>query len=236
MELFNRIILSGAVVNFFVIIFGAMAGFFFKKGLPEKVTNAIMTGLALIVLLIGISGAVNEKNNYIIIILSVVLGTVFGTLLDLDGLINKAAAKLESTFKKSGDSPNVAEGFVAATLLFCVGAMTIVGSLESGISGNNATLYSKSLIDGISAAVLTSTLGIGVGLSAFPVLIIEGGLTLLATVISPILTESMIVGISTVGSLLIIALSFNMLKLTKIKIMNLLPSVFMPIILCLIIK
>ena len=111
--------------------------------------------------------------------------------------------------------------------------MTVVGSIDSGISGDNSTLYSKSIIDGVSSVALTSSLGIGVMLSAIPVLVIEGGLTLLASVVSPILTEAAVAHMSVIGSLLIIAIALNMLGLTKIKVMNYLPSVFLPLIFCL---
>ncbi|MBQ2266096.1 MAG: DUF554 domain-containing protein, partial [Clostridia bacterium] len=136
-------------------------------------------------------------------------------------------------FNKNGKNISLAKGFVSSTLLFCVGAMTIVGSIDSGINGNNSTLYSKSVIDCVAAMALTSSLGVGVIFASLSVLFIEGGLTLLATVVSPILTEYIISQMSVIGSLLIVALSFNMLGITKIKVMNFVPAILLPLILCL---
>jgi len=136
--------------------------------------------------------------------------------------------------KLGGNESHFAEGFVTATVLFCVGAMTIVGSLNSGITGDNSTLYSKSVIDCVAAMALTSSLGIGVMLSCISVLIIEGGLTLLAVVVEPVMTTEVIAHFSVIGSILIIALGLNMLGITKIKVMNYVPAIFLPLILCLI--
>ena len=227
-----EILKSGAVVNFLLVILGGVLGLLFKKGIPERARNILMQGMALCVLYIGVTGIFEDKINVLIVIISTALGAIVGELIDLDGLINKLGGKIEECFNKKGGNTKVAEGFVTATLLFCVGAMTVVGSIDSGISGDNATLYSKSLIDCVSAAVFASTLGIGVALSSVSVLIIEGSLTLLAKVVEPMLTAEIITHMSVIGSLLIIALSLNMLGLTKIKVMNLLPAIFLPILFC----
>ncbi len=233
METLKQILTSGAVVNFFTVILGAGIGLIFQKGIPEKLKSALMTGMALCVLLIGIDGILNEGNKILVIIISVALGAVIGELIDLDKWVNNLGKKIENHFNKKGGNAKIAEGFVSATLLFCVGAMTIVGSLESGISGNNMTIYSKSVIDCVAAITLASTLGFGVMLSSASVLIIQGGITLLAVYIAPFLTTEVITQMSTVGSLLIVALSLNMLGLTKIKVMNFLPAIFLPLPLCL---
>lgn len=227
-----EILKSGAVVNFLLVILGGVLGLLFKKGIPERAKNILMQGMALCVMYIGVTGIFEENINVLIVILSTALGAIVGELIDLDGLVNKLGGKIEKRFNKKGGNTKVAEGFVAATLLFCVGAMTVVGSIDSGISGDNATLYSKSLIDCVSAAVFASTLGIGVALSSVSVLVIEGSLTLLAKVVEPMLTAEIITHMSVIGSLLIIALSLNMLGLTKIKVMNLLPAIFLPILFC----
>ncbi|MBQ6714709.1 MAG: DUF554 domain-containing protein [Clostridia bacterium] len=227
------ILKSGAVVNFLLVIIGGVLGCFLKKGIPEKAKNILMQGMALCVFYIGVTGIFEDNINVLIVIISVGLGALIGELLDLDRLVNKLGENLEKKINKKGGNSKIAEGFVTATLLFCIGAMTVVGSIDSGIAGDNSTLYSKSLIDCISAIVFASTLGIGVVLSCFPVLIIEGGITLLAVLVEPILTERIIAHLSVIGSILIIALSLNMLGLTKIKVMNLLPAVFLPLIFCL---
>lgn len=231
MDFLKTVITSGAVVNFFTVIAGTLIGMLFKKGIPERVKATLMNGMALCVLYIGITGLFEDGTNILIIIASFAIGAVVGELADFDGIVNRLGAGLEKSLGK-GDT-KIADGFVTATLLFCVGAMTVVGSIDSGISGDNSTLYSKSIIDGVSSVALTSSLGIGVMLSAIPVLVIEGGLTLLASVVSPILTEAAVAHMSVIGSLLIIAIALNMLGLTKIKVMNYLPSVFLPLIFCL---
>ncbi len=226
----GKIISSGAVVNFFLVVLGTIIGFLFKKGIPEKLQNALMTGMAFCVLYIGITGLFEEGANILVMIVCFALGAIIGELIDLDKQVNRLGKVIEDRFSKTQNS-KIAEGFVTATLLFCVGAMTIVGSIDSGISGDNSTLYSKSVIDCVAAAVLTSSMGIGVIFAAFSALIIEGSLTLLAGVIAPILTDYIIAQMSVIGSLLIIALSLNMLGITKIKVMNFVPAILLPLIL-----
>lgn len=227
-----KFLTSGAVVNFFTVIIGTLIGLAFKKGIPERVRKSLMNGMALCVLYIGISGLFEGGTSILIIIVSFALGAVVGELADFDSMINKLGAKLEGA-SISGNT-KISEGFVTASLLFCVGAMTVVGSIESGLTGDNSTLYSKAVIDCITSAVLASSIGVGVIFAALSVLTIEGTITLLAAVISPILTDTAIANMSLIGSLLIIALSFNMLGLTKIKVMNYLPAIFLPLILCMI--
>ena len=224
----GKIFLSGAVVNFFLVILGCLLGLLFKKGIPEKVRNTLMSGMALCVIYIGVTGFFEENANIIVIIVCFALGAVLGELIDFDGMINKLGLKLENRFGK-GDT-KLAQGFVTATLLFCVGAMTVVGSIDSGINGDNATLYSKSVIDCVSAMALTTTLGAGVMFASVSVLVIEGALTLLANVVSPVLTDVAVTQMSIIGSALIVALGLNMLGLTKIKVMNYLPSILLPIV------
>ncbi|MBO5090638.1 MAG: DUF554 domain-containing protein [Clostridia bacterium] len=229
----GTVLLSGAVVNFFLVILGTFLGLLFKKGLPERIQNVLMTGMAFCVFYIGVTGIFDEKANILVIIACMAIGSVIGELIDLDKLVNKIGESIENKFNKNGSNLSIAKGFVSATLLFCVGAMTIVGSIDSGINGDNATLYSKSVIDCVAAMALTSSLGFGVIFASLSVLFIEGGLTLLATVVSPILTEYIISQMSVIGSLLIVALSLNMLGITKIKVMNFVPAILLPLILCL---
>lgn len=230
----GRVLLSGAAVNFYLIILGSLLGLLLKKGIPERVKVTLMNGMALCVLYIGITGALNQNANILVIIISFAVGAVTGELINFDRRINSLGNKIEAALNKNGGNSKIAEGFVTATLLFCVGAMSIVGSIDSGINGDNSTLYSKAVIDGISAVAFTSSLGIGVMLSAVPIIILEGGLTILASRVAPLLTETVITQMTVIGSLLIIAISFNMLGLTKIKVMNYLPAIFLPIVLCLI--
>lgn len=226
-----RVLTSGAVVNLVLVLVGGIIGLLLKKGIPERISDTLMKGVSLCVLYIGVTGVFEDDINFLIVIISVALGAVIGELANFDKMVNKLGDSIEKKFSR-GKEARLAEGFVSATLLFCVGAMTVVGSIDSGISGDNMTLYSKSVIDCIAAAVLASTLGAGVLFAAVSVLVIEGSLTLLAAAVQPVLTDSVIAHMSVIGSLLIIALSLNVMGLTKIKVMNLLPAVFIPIILC----
>ena len=228
----GTVLLSGAVVNFFLVILGTLLGLLFKKGLPEKIQTVLMTAMAFCVFYIGVTGIFDDKANILVIIGCMAVGAVIGELIDLDKLVNKIGQGIENRFNKKGKNVSIAKGFVSATLLFCVGAMTIVGSIDSGINGDNATLYSKSVIDCVAAMALTSSMGVGVIFASLSVLFIEGGLSILATVVSPILTEYIISQMSVIGSLLIVALSLNMLGITKIKVMNFVPAILLPLVLC----
>jgi hypothetical protein len=223
----------GTIVNTAAILAGGGIGLLLKKGLGQKLSDAVMTGLALVCLYIGVSGAL-KGTNPLITTLSIVIGGVVGTLLNLDGGINKFAHKLETKLAKKGDTDGrFAEGFITATLLFCVGAMGVVGALNSGLSGDHSLLFTKSLLDGVSAIVFASTFGAGVLLSAVCVLVYQGAITLLASFVAPLLPAATIAEMTCIGSLLIIAIGLNMLKVTKIKIMNYILAVFLPILLCL---
>lgn len=222
----------GTLVNTAAVIIGSLLGLLLKKGIPEKLSDIITKGLGLCVLYIGISGCL-KGTNPLITILSMVVGAVIGQLLDLDRHLNGLGDKLGNRFKKGTGSINISQGFVTASLLFCVGSMTIVGSLQSGLTGNHEMLFTKSMLDFISAIILTSSLGIGVLLSAAFVLVFQGSITLLASWVQPFLSDYAIAEMTCVGSLLIIALGLNMLGIAKIKAMNLLPAIFVPLILCL---
>ncbi len=219
------------------------------------VSDHVFKGLGLCVLAIGITGcikaAVNDsiraalEGSYagdpqnliqlvgelpgersLIIILSVVLGVLIGCALRLDQGLNVLGDKIQALAKNRFG--NVAEGFVSASLLFCVGSMTVVGALNSGLVGDHTMLYTKSFLDFVSSIVLASTMGLGVGLSAAFVLVFQGSITLLAQWIAPFLTAEVIGCMGGVGSVLIIGLALNVLGLSKIKIMNYLPAVFLP--------
>ena len=224
--------LTGSYINVALVVLGGAIGLLVKKGLPERVSDAVMKGLGLCVLYIGISGCLKGENALIAVV-SMAVGTIIGSAVDLDKRMNNLASKIEKKLSKNSDGENhLAQGLVSATLLFCVGAMAVVGSLDSGISGDYSTLATKSVIDGVSSIVLASTLGYGVLLSSIPVLLYQGSITLLAGVVAPFLNEYTVNEMTCVGSLLIIAIALNMLKVTNIKVMNSLPAVFIPVIIC----
>lgn len=220
--------LTGTIVNCLGILGGCAVGLLLGRLIPEALSAAVTKAVALCVFYIGVSGMLADENTLVMIV-SMVLGTIAGELLRLDDRLNALGGSVERYLAARGIRGRISEGFVTASLLFCVGAMAIVGSLESGLSGSHATLYAKTILDTVSSAVYASAMGFGVALSAVPVLLYQGAITLCASLLAPVLTESVIAEMKAVGSLLIVALSLNMLGVTKIKVMNSVPAVFLPI-------
>ena len=163
----------GVFINVITVILGSSIGLLFKKGIPERVSNAAMVGLGACTLYIGITGSL-QGENVLILIASVVLGAIVGTLLDIDGTINRLAERVESRFRKNGNDVSIAEGIISATLLFCVGSMTVTGSIQAGLTGDNSILITKAMLDLVSSMMLASSLGVGVLLSAITVFLIQG--------------------------------------------------------------
>lgn len=221
----------GVLVNTACVIIGSLIGLMFKKGIPEKFTETVMVGIGLCTVYIGISGAL-KGNNTLILIISIVIGAVIGTWIDLDKRINSLGGLIGKHFKASSDSSSIAEGFVTGSLLFCIGAMTIVGSLNAGLTGDNTMLFTKSMLDFISSAMLSVSLGIGVLFSASFVFIFEGAIVLLAQFLQPVLTNSAVAELTCAGSIIIIALGLNIIGITKIKVANYLPAIIIAPILC----
>ena len=224
----------GTIVNALAIIGGCLIGLIVKGRLTEKISSTIMNGLALCVLYIGISGALKGTDTLQMII-CIAIGALIGEIIDIDKRLNNLGDMIEKTInskrkEKSNEKISISEGFVTSSLLFCVGAMAVVGSLESGLQGNHTTLFAKSVLDGVSSVIFASSLGIGVILSSIAVFVYQGIITLLASGLSAILTDTIISNISAVGSLLIVGLGFNMLGISKIKVANLLPAIFIPIV------
>ena len=220
----------GVAVNALAIIAGSLMGALFKKGIPERLTKHIMSGIALCVIYIGISGALKGENTLVLVI-STALGGIIGELIDIDRHLSNLGERIGRRFKNGGGA-SVGEGFVTGTLVFCVGAMAIVGSLQSGLTGNHETLFTKALLDGISSLVFAATMGFGVALSGVSIFIYQGVIVLLAGLLSPLLSDYIIAEMTCAGSLLIIGLGLNMLGITKIKVANFLPAIFLPIALC----
>ena len=222
----------GTIVNTIAVIIGAGIGMFLKKGIPEKLADTMMKGLGLCTLFLGISGSLDGQNSLILII-SIVAGALIGEGIDLDVKLNQLGQWLENKFKsKDGSKVSIAEGFVSASLLFCVGAMTIVGSLQSGLQGNHEMLFNKSMLDFVAAIIFASTMGVGVMLSAAFVLVYQGAITLLAQWVAPVLSDVVIAEMNCVGSVIIIGIALNLLGITKLKVMNYVPAIFIPILLC----
>lgn len=227
----------GTIVNAAAIIAGSGAGIFVKKGLPERLKNTIVQAIGLSVVMVGISGTLQgmykvieggklDRQYTMIMIFSLIIGGVAGELIDIESKLETLGMWFQKRFAREGGS--FAQGFVTASLIYCVGAMAIVGSLEDGLTGNTGTLFAKSILDGVISIVFASTLGIGVAFSALSVLVYQGSITLLAGLIKPWLTEVVISQMSLVGSVIIMGVGFNLLDIKKIKVGNLLPAVLIP--------
>lgn len=220
----------GTVVNTLAILAGGCVGLVLRKGLPDKWQNTIMHGIALCVGVIGIQMALKTQ-NIMIVIASMVIGGIIGEALDIEDRLNTFGNWVGSKIiknKQKGDDKAISaigEGFVAASLVFCVGAMAIVGSLQDGLTGNHATLYAKATLDGIAAIVFTVNMGVGVLLAAFSVAIYQGSITVLAGFLGPYMSQTVTAEVTATGGLLIVAISINMLKIAQIRLGNLLPAI-----------
>lgn len=222
----------GVLVNVATVIIGSVIGLVFKKGISQKFTDAVMIGIGLCTIMIGVQGMLKGENQLVTII-SMVIGAIIGTAIDIDGKLNSVGDLLSKKLKKGdGDKVSVAEGFVTASLLFCVGAMTIIGSLESGLKGDHTTLFTKSILDLFSSCMLSASLGIGVIFAAAFVLVFQGGIVLAAGLLQPLLSDSAIAELTAVGSLMILALGLNLTGITKFKVANYFPALILAPLVC----
>ena len=216
----------GTIVNIIAIAVGGTIGTFLKKGISERYKIIIMQGIGLSVLLIGLSGAL-ETDNILLMIFSVVIGSIIGETAKIEDRLEGLGEWLENKF---GDKEGgIVKGFVTGSLIYCIGAMAVMGALESGLTGNHKILFTKSLLDGVTAIIFASTLGIGVAFSSIAVFIYQGLITIAAALVKPFLTECVIREMSAVGGLLIMAISFNIMEIKKIRVGNMLPAVFIPV-------
>ena len=212
------------IVNTLAIVAGSLLGLLLRRGLPERLTSALMQGLGLCTVLIGVQGAIQES-NILVMIVSVVLGILIGEAVDADGHVNRFTERLLSRFSKGRDGTGrLANAFVTSCLIMNVGAMVIVGSLDAGLRGDYAMLYTKSLLDFISGIMMTAAMGIGVMGSAVFTLLFQGGIVLLAEFIAPFVSDYIVQEMACTGCLIILALGLNILELTKIKVINYLPA------------
>ena len=216
-----------AIVNAAAVVCGGLIGLLAKKSVPERISDGVMKAIGLMVVCLGVKGYFDGENA-IIAILSLAIGTAVGELLRLEDRLNRLGDRISEKMSGKGGG-KVGEGFVAATLLFCVGAMAVLGSLQSGITGDHTTIFTKSLMDFIAAILLASTLGIGVAFSAAAVLLYQGSIVLLAGLLMPIMTDAAIAEMSSVGSIVLLGLGLNILGITKLKVMNMVPAIFVAI-------
>ena len=220
-------ILLGSLVNGGAIIVGGLVGLFAGKLLPERLRGSLMAALSLMTIGIAVPGLL-KSSNALIPIISMVVGTLIGELLDIESAVNKLGESLQKRFTGS----SVTEGFVTGSLVFAVGALAVMGPLESGLQHQHSLLFSKSVIDGVASVVFASTLGLGVALSGVTVFVVEGSIALLASVVAPYLGDVVVNEITFVGSLLIVGISLNLLGVTKLRILNMVPAILLPILLC----
>ena len=219
----------GTYVNAGVILLGSIIGILVKNGLKDRYKWIVMHGVGLSVMFIGIATTLNGMMNGgepILFIISLVLGGIFGEWVNIEKRLEQLGLFLQS--KVGNGEHNIAQGFVTASLLFCVGTMAILGSLESGLRGNHDMLYAKSVLDGVTSIILTSSLGIGVIFSAFSVLLYQGAIVLFASRLEPVLTGEVIREISIIGGILIFSLGLSLLEIKKVKTANLLPAILIP--------
>ncbi len=216
------------LANSVAIIIGVLVGLIFKRFIPKDVAPEIFKAIGLAIIVIGLQKAL-QTNEVILMVASLSVGSLVGTLINIDKWITNLGDKLEGKVAKKKQT-NISLGFVTASILFCSGAMAVFGSLEAGLANDYQTLFSKSVIDGISSIFLTLTLGVGVIFSSIAVFIYQGLITVSSSLIKPFITDVMIHEMSAIGSIMIAAIGFNMIGATKIKIANLLPAILVPII------
>ncbi len=212
----------GVIVNTLTVLIGSSIGLLLKKGINERLNSAVMVAIGACTLYIGIKG-LGSGENVLITIISMVLGAIVGTLIDIDKQINRIGDYFKNKFK--GSNSTFTEDFVTGSLLFCVGAMTITGSLSSGITGDNSTIYAKSLLDLVSSMMLSSALGVGVMMASVFVFVFQGGLVLLSGFIAPYLSQAVIGELTCVGSVIVLLLGLNIIGIGKFKVANFLPAI-----------
>jgi len=215
----------GVIVNVAAIIVGGLIGLLLKHGLSENIKRVVMQGIGLAVVIIGIAGAIATE-NILLLVMSLVIGGIIGALIGIEDRLDRLGQRIERRFSKQ--EGGFAKGFVLASLVYCVGAMAVVGSIEAGVAGDNTTLYIKSILDGVTAVIFTATVGWGVIFSSIPVLLYQGAIVLLGIRIEPYLTDELINEMSAVGSVIIMGIGINILELKHIRVGDLLPAIFIP--------
>ena len=215
-------ILQGTFVNIGAVIAGCLIGRLAGRYLSTRMRQTLMIGLGLAVLLIGLQLALQSK-QLMIVIGGLIFGGLIGEMIGIEKRLEEFGERLQKRFSGTG---KVAEGFVTASLLYCVGAMAIMGALQDGLGGPPTILYAKAALDGVASIALTSTLGIGVIFSVIPLLLYQGGITLVAELAETILTEPVITEMNAVGGLLIVAIAIDLMGIKRLPVGNLLPAVF----------
>ncbi len=227
----------GTLVNTGAVVAGSLVGMAVKSRLPEKFVNVVFQAIGLFTLAIGISMSL-RSDRMLVVVLSLVVGTVIGQWVDIDRHIQRFSDYLQRKSGQKNDtipsgehSRRFTEGFITATMLFCVGSMAILGAIEDGMGQTPAILYTKSLMDGISSIILASTFGVAILFSSVPMLLYQGAITLFAASMMHLMTESMIADLTAVGGVLLIGLGITILKIKELKITNMLPALVVVVLL-----
>lgn len=220
----------GTIVNVIAIIVGSIIGFLVKGKLPERFQNIVIQGISLAVLIIGLQMALSVENTTgtLVVIFSLVIGGIIGELLEIENRLESLGEIIQSKF--GSDDGLFVQGFVQSSLIYCVGAMAIMGAIQDGLNNDPSILFTKSLLDGTASVAFSATFGIGVLFSSIPVLVYQGSISLLSAWAQRFLNHDVIAMMTATGGLLIMAIGINMLLSVKIKIGNLLPSIFVAII------
>lgn len=221
----------GTIANSIAIVIGAVCGSFLKKGLPEKWQETMMSGIALCIVIIGVQMAL-KTTNIVITIFSLVIGAIIGEIIDIEEAMKRLGIFIGSKVSNSeSTAAAIAKGFVNSSILFCTGAMAIVGSIQDGLAAEPATLYAKATLDGLISLIMAANLGIGVALSAISVGVYQGSITLMAGSIESFISPAILAELTAAGGIMIMAIGTNMLNITKVRIGNLLPGILVSIIL-----
>lgn len=221
----------GTFINAGLVLAGSIIGLLFKNRISDRFSAVIMQALALCVFGIGVSNVLKSSDTLCVII-CLVVGTVIGEALRIEERLNGAGELLRRRLiREQGGGSRFTEGFVTSTLIYCIGAMAITGSIEAGLNHNYSILISKGVLDGVSSITFAAAMGVGVAFSVIPLTVYQGAITLLASVVGPYLGETVIAGMTAVGGTLIVGLSINMLNIpnVKIRVGNMLPAIFLPI-------
>jgi uncharacterized membrane protein YqgA involved in biofilm formation len=222
--------MTGPLVNAVAVVVCSLAGCFLIKGIPERVETHVRDALGLATLFVGIKGSLENRNGLLLII-SLVIGAIIGELIDIDKWMNRFGLWAERRLRMNNpqnQKHSFSKGFVSATILFCTGSMSIVGSLQSGLQGNHEVLFTKSILDGCMSLIFGASFGIGAAFSALPVLAYQGAIALASHAIRDLLTPDIIREMSAVGSLVITAIGLNFMGVKEIKVANLIPAMFIP--------
>jgi uncharacterized membrane protein YqgA involved in biofilm formation len=228
--------MTGTIVNVAAIVAGSLLGLLLKRGMPKRIEEALMQIMGISVLIIGLNGVVSSmftvdadgglsSSGELLMLCSLVIGVVIGELLDIDGRLNRFGSYIEAKTKADGFS----RGFISASIIYCVGAMAIIGSLNDGLTGDSSVLFIKSALDGVNSIVFGASLGIGVAFSSIPVLIYQGGISLLAGVIAPLISDVLLNNICAVGYVIVACIGLNVSGICKIRVANLLPALLVPV-------